>query len=170
MQLTVSHEILVSGPDFATCKIRVQRFFERYMLVRYDTVRIDEQEAANAGQPIFFDRLERALAGNHEVLKELLEDLRLQGYTSLDDLQALPQGLASKTLHIASHLLDGFFGIDSHFYNLEDDSHWLTEKKRQQISRQPEAFWLLKVTASSAEGSADRVQFLRESGEASPKR
>lgn len=166
MQLSVSHEILVSGPDLATCRARVRRFFDRYQLVKYDTIRIDEKDAVNAAQPIFFVRLEQGIAANRKVLSGLIEDLHQQGFTSLDDLLTLPQGLASKTLHLASHLLDGFFGIDSLFYDLDDDSHWFTEERRRQIARQPAFFWLLKVTASSANEDADRVQLMREAGEA----
>ena len=47
-----------------------------------------------------------------------------------------------------AHLLDGFFGIDSQFYNLPEDSHWLGESLRKQIETGPAEFWLVRVAAT----------------------
>src|SRR4030043_54062 len=65
----------------------------------------------------------------------------------LKDLQELPQGYKSKILHVITHLLDGFFGIDTYFYNLEEDSHWVSEELKEKIKTNPPIFWLLSLEA-----------------------
>ena len=55
-----------------------------------------------------------------------------------EDFHNIKQGYLSKTLHILSHFLDGFIGIDSYFYNLIDDSHWLPSSNRPGHTKEPE--------------------------------
>ena len=50
-------------------------------------------------------------------------------------------------LHVITHLLDGFFGIDSYFYNLVEDSHWVSEELRATIKTSPSRYWLIAVEA-----------------------
>jgi hypothetical protein len=68
---------------------------------------------------------------------------------SLGDLESLPQGYQSKTLHTLTHLLDGFFGIDSHFYNLIEGSHGVSAGLRGKIDSSPGGYMLLAVRAST---------------------
>ncbi len=49
----------------------------------------------------------------------------------------MPQGYKSKMLHVITHFLDGFFGIDTFFYNLEEDSHWVSEELQKKIAEAP---------------------------------
>jgi hypothetical protein len=65
--------------------------------------------------------------------------------TGIEDLLALKPGYPSKVLHILTHMLDGFIGIDSAFYNLVEDSHWLSEPLRTTILRNPEGYWLVPL-------------------------
>ncbi|MEJ2057239.1 MAG: hypothetical protein P8X39_05310, partial [Desulfofustis sp.] len=65
------------------------------------------------------------------------------------DLIDLNQGYQSKILHIIAHFLDGFIGIDSVFYNLIDDSHWLSDETRDKIEQQPDRFRLLSLKCYS---------------------
>jgi hypothetical protein len=53
-----------------------------------------------------------------------------------------------------AHLVDGFFGIDTVFYNLADDSHAVSPQLRQEIEATPGEYWLLKIHAEIK--SADR--------------
>jgi len=42
-------------------------------------------------------------------------------------------------------MLDGFIGIDSVFYNLAEDSHWLSAPLRKTIEQHPEHYWLVPL-------------------------
>jgi hypothetical protein len=139
------HEILVRGKDLEACKGKVLRFFRDYQLVRYSSVTVLEDESLPASDPGFGDRLESAGLENRRILHELVEELRGEGVSLLNDLENMPQGYRTKMLHVITHLLDGFFGIDSFFYNLEEDSHWVSEQLRRKMAGAPTDYWLLPV-------------------------
>ena len=67
------------------------------------------------------------------------------GVNRLDDIKNLEQGYKSKTLHTIAHLLDGFFGIDSCFFNLIEDSHWLSAALKDKIMENPGQYWLVEA-------------------------
>ncbi len=148
MRLEVSHRILLLGPDLERSKAHALRFLERTPLVQYDTVRVIAAESCPATDSRFWPWLEEGIAANRQVLARLFADLRAAGTRDFQDLLHLPQGFQSKLVHTAAHILDGFFGIDSVFYSLAEDSHWLSDSLRGQISAAPEEFWLLKVVAT----------------------
>ncbi len=150
MSLTVRHTFMVTGPDLDTCGRHVRFFLDTTQLVRYDSVEIDQEHSIRSTEPRFQQELDLVVAANQAILVELLGELRQEGYRQLDDLLTLPQGFQSKLLHIVSHLLDGFFGIDSRFFDLDEDSHRLTAKRRQQIRNNPDQCWLIGITARSA--------------------
>ncbi|MBS1113124.1 MAG: hypothetical protein H6Q92_887, partial [Nitrospirae bacterium] len=81
------------------------------------------------------------------ILRGLIKELQVEGVMNLDDLNALPQGYKTKMLHVITHFLDGFFGIDTYFYNLVEDSHWVSEEMRRRIAENPSDFWLLSLDA-----------------------
>jgi len=139
------HEILVKGKDLETCRSKVLRFFENYQLVRYSSVTILEDESLPASDSGFRARLESAELKNRRILHELIEELRGEGIVLLNDLENMPEGYKTKMLHVITHLLDGFFGIDSYFYNLEEDSHRVSEELERKIAGALSAFWLLPV-------------------------
>jgi len=139
------HEILVKGKDLETCKNKVLRFFRDYELVRYSSITILEDETLPASDPEFGKRLERAERENRRILHGLAEELRGEGVTLLDDIENMPQGYRTNMLHVITHLLDGFFGIDSYFYNLEEDSHWVSEELGRRIKGSLADYWLLPL-------------------------
>lgn len=147
MKLKIIHEVLVMGPDFARSRDHALRFFARTPLVRYDTVTVEEAASCAASHPDFWPRLEEGVRKNREVLRELIGELKESGLRSLDDLLTLPKGYQSKLIHTVAHLVDGFFGIDTVFYNLADDSHWLSAPLAQEIRDNPEEYWLLRLNA-----------------------
>jgi hypothetical protein len=159
VDLHSGHEFLVSGPDLETSQRKTLFFFEHNMLVRYDTV--DIVEAITAEHPEFWSRIERGEAANRKTLAGLLAELGQEGYGQLEDVVRMNQGYLSKIFHTVAHLLDGFFGIDTYLYNLEDDSHWLSPVRRQNIAASPHTYWLLKVAAASRGPTADRLHLLR---------
>lgn len=141
------HEILVKGQDFAFSRKRVLQFFERYQLVRYSHITIAENTSLPATSPDFEERLNKAILNNRRIVTKLTEELEKEGVRTLHDLSELPQGFSTKMLHVITHFLDGFFGIDTYFYNLEEDSHWVSEKARRRILETPSNYRLLSVEA-----------------------
>ncbi|MCX5865620.1 MAG: hypothetical protein NTW42_11240 [Deltaproteobacteria bacterium] len=148
MKLEVTHKILAMEPDFEKSSAHVLRFLDHTSLVQYDAVRVVTAESCSATDPRFWPWLEQGLAANRQVLTQLTGELRAAGTKEFDDLLTMPQGFQSKIFHTMAHLLDGFFGIDSQFYNLPDDSHWLEASLRRQIETDPEDFWLITVKAT----------------------
>ncbi|MGV1100640.1 hypothetical protein ACUUL3_14685 [Thiovibrio sp. JS02] len=148
MRLEVSHRILVMGPDLGKSMAHALRFLERTPLVQYDSARAIAAESCPGTDSRFWPWLEEGIAANRQVLAKLFADLRAAGTRDFQDLLHLPQGFQSKIIHTAAHILDGFFGIDSVFYNLAEDSHWLSETLRNQITAAPEEFWLIKLVAT----------------------
>jgi hypothetical protein len=121
-----------------------------------------EAESVNGAHPRFWERVEAGEAANRMALANMLADLKAEGFQQLDDIMQLRQGYQSKVFHTVAHLLDGFFGIDTALYNLEDDSHWLSSERRQQIEVSPHTCWLMKVVAESRGGTVpDRLHLLR---------
>ena len=110
---------------------------------------MDEAESLTAEDPRFPGRLEDALAENSRRVRAFLEELHGEGVDTLMQLETLPQGYQSKTLHTVTHLLDGFFGIDSFFYNLVEGSHGISDELRKKIAAEPAAYMLIAVKAST---------------------
>jgi hypothetical protein len=141
------HEFLVKGEDLAFSKKKVLQFFERYQLVRYSHISIVENTSLPATSPDFEERLNKAILKNRQIVNNLMEELGKEGISTLHDLSEMPQGFRTKMLHVITHFLDGFFGIDTYFYNLEEDSHWVSEKARRLIREPPYNYWLLSIEA-----------------------
>lgn len=142
------HEILVKGEDFKACTVKALAFFDAYQLVRYSYINIVPHESISASSPVFENRLKSAVLENHRILNSLTKELQEEDVLTIDNLRELPQGYKSKMLHVITHLLDGFFGIDSYFYNLEEDSHWVSEELMEKIKTLPEQYWLLYIEAA----------------------
>jgi len=159
--LEISHDILLAGSDFESCRKRVKRFFDRTMLIRYDEVLASENESISGSEKEFWTRLQESLAANHQVIGELLENLEAEGFTILEDLQGLEKGYVSKIFHTIAHLLDGFIGIDSRFYNLEEDSHGISRDLQQKILAAPQNYWILRVKGRIGSASEDPLDALR---------
>ena len=148
MKLEVTHKILAMEPDFEKSSAHVLRFLDHTALVHYDAVRVVEAESCSGADPRFWPWLEQGVAANRQVLTQLTGELRAAGTKEFSDLLTMPQGFQSKIFHTMAHLLDGFFGIDSQFYNLPEDSHWLGDSLRKQIETGPAEFWLVGVKAT----------------------
>ena len=141
------HEILTKGSDFEFSQKRVLRFFQKYQLVTYSYVHVIESESLPSSSHDFEDRVQKAILKNRQLLHNLLNELQVEGYTTISDLQTMPQGHRTKIFHVITHFLDGFFGLDTHFYNLEEDSHWVSEALWKKIKADPSNYWLLPVDA-----------------------
>lgn len=148
--MTNDHWLLCRAADFSAARGQVQKFFARSLLVRYDRLMFAENNAWHAGQPQFWPQIEAGVQANRRLLDGLIADLRGEGCQDFADLITLGEGYQSKLLHLVAHLLDGFIGIDTVFYNLLADSHWLSDKIRLNINANPENHWLLRVEAGFA--------------------
>jgi hypothetical protein len=161
MDLEVSLDVLVAGEDFASCHHRVSRFFDRTMLLRFDEVRIDEKESINAADQAFWERLDEGISANRKTIGELAANLRQEGFGSFEKLQSLEKGYLTKIFHTIAHLLDGFIGIDSRFYSLEEDSHSISNALRKQITAEPQRFWVIRVVGKIGTADQDPLDALR---------
>ena len=162
MKITNCHEFLVAGPDFETCAGKVERFFTNNVLVRYDSVQSDASQSVAADGKKFFTRLDEAIEAHRAVIKDLVATLKEEGGADLGQWHTMQQGYVSNTVHTLAHLLDGFFGIDSRFYNLIDDSHQVSEVLMEKIHQNPQEYWLIKTEGSSDSPDIDRLPFLRK--------
>ena len=161
MNVEVAHEFLVPGEEPEGCRARVKRFLETNQLLRYQEVEIPPESCVNALHPEFRPRLEAGIAANRRVLGRLLAELAEQGFGRTEELVNLEQGFASKTLHTIAHLLDGFIGIDSAFYNLADDSHWVSRVREELIKKEPQACHLVRAVGRCHGASPDLTCLIR---------
>jgi hypothetical protein len=115
----------------------------------------------NGGDSRCRDRLAAGLAANRAVLAELLTNLQEEGFRSLHDLVGLEKGYLSKVLHTVAHLQDGFIGIDSRFYNLEEDSHGISRDLQRKIATEPNRYWILRVKGGIGASGEDPLDALR---------
>lgn len=159
--LEIAHDILLAGPGFASGRQRVHLFFAKTMLVRYDRIFVPEEEAVNGTTSLFRERLAQGLAANRDVVIELLSILKEKGFAALDDLGDLEKGYMSKILHTVAHLQDGFIGIDSRFYNLEEDSHGVSRELQLKIAADPGSYWILRAKGIIGVSGGERLDDLR---------
>ena len=150
MKLLARHVVLASGNSGEDARAQVLHFFEATSLVNYDKIIIPADDGELVGtDPEFDGRLARGLERNREILARFMAELEAAQGTSELDFTQVPQGYPSKVLHIIAHFLDGFIGIDSAFYNLVDDSHWLPDNTADQIAAEPEKFYLFVLECYS---------------------
>lgn len=150
MQRISQHNILLGGDSFAHCSDQVHRFFDLTSLVIYDCIEITREKSFSGLDADFLFQIEQVENKNRQRVQRLIDELKNNGLQKTGDFLNLEQGYLSKTFHILSHFLDGFIGIDSHFYNLLDDSHWLPDTTRAQISANPSHYWLLHLDGFTA--------------------
>lgn len=156
----IEHRFLIQEKDYNRACQRITRFLERYELLSYDRLKFEARDSLPAFHPRFWKALQEAQERNRQVIRDLFRDLAREGYRELFDLALLPQGYLSKIFHTLAHLLDGFLGIDSYFYNLEEDSHWVSRRLERKIQTQPEGFWLVKLYGYT-EVSEPRFELLK---------
>lgn len=148
MELTKTHWMLCAADDFSSARDSVLEFFNKSILLSYDAIEVVEPGSWSAETETFWVGIDKGIAANRLLLQEFLDDLRAEGCRDLNDFTALPVGYPSKLLHIIAHLVDGFIGIDSVFYNMVEDSHWLSEAVRATIRKAPARYWLIQAEAS----------------------
>ncbi len=153
------HNMLLVGDSFDHCKEQVHKFFDLTSLVVYDCIEAVESQSFSSLDSDFFDRILAAEEHNRRVVRKLIDELVAAKIEKTEDFLNIQQGYLSKTLHIMTHFLDGFIGVDSYFYNLIDDSHWLPPATTQAIHEKSHHFWLLHVNCFAT--TAEEAGFLR---------
>ncbi len=161
MRFETEHLFLVPESTWDGASHQVKRFFDRTILVKYASIKTNKNASLPATYDDFWPRLEKGLATNQAVLTGLLDEIVQEGYSNLKDLTTMEQGFQSKLLHTASHLLDGFFGIDSYFFNLVEDSHQVSERLRNSIKNQPQKYWLVEASGATEIPGEDPFSHLR---------
>lgn len=150
MQLISSHLVLISAPSIENGCAQVRDFFLNSLLVRYDKVDIREEKCQSGSDKDFQRALNNGIAANKKILSNFVEEFKKTGFQTVDDLLMVEHGYPSKMLHIITHFIDGFIGIDSVFYNLIEDNHWISEQTFKEIEAEPENFWLIYLDGYSA--------------------
>lgn len=145
MSTSIKHIFLAQAENKEQALHKVHRFLEHTELIRYEATTIHDASVINGADPTFWAEVEQGVAGNRKSAEALIVELGETGVSSLTDLKDLPQGYPSKILHTLAHILDGFIGVDSAFYNLLEDSHWLSDKLRGAITKTPDKYWLVPV-------------------------
>ncbi len=151
MNLHVCHTLLISGESLEACSKRAFHFFKTTQLVHYNNIKIIRERSCSARSESFRPLLDEALLKNRNRLQKLVAELEADGYTTLTDLLDLPQGYQSKILHTIAHIEDGFFGIDAGFFDLDESSYRISERRKLEIRQQPDRCWLLTIAASSTD-------------------
>ena len=142
------HVFLLKGADAAENHERIRRYLSTYDLLRYSRVESGDAPPLQASDPGFQRRLEDGMAENRRRLRSLLDEMRREGVETLEDLGELSQGHLTNTLHTATHLLDGFFGIDSHFFNLVEGTHEISDALRRKTASFPGEYMLVSVVGT----------------------
>ncbi len=143
--MNITHSFLVHAPEVKTGAAQALRFLDKTILVKYDSVNVLQENCFSAEKDIFWQKITDGVAQNRQVLTQLIQELEDTGLQNLQDFTQFMEGYQSKTLHAAAHILDGFFGIDSVFYNLIADSHWVTDSLKQEIMSHPSEYWCIAV-------------------------
>jgi hypothetical protein len=130
------------------CK-KVIYFLDKTALVKYDSIEFNPDLSCSASDQKFWAMVDSGLRKNRQSVTDLIDELQKSGYSQLVDLAEMKQGYESKIMHILVHLLDGFIGIDSSFYNLIEDSHQISDSLRLKIKQSPENYWLLQINAEN---------------------
>ena len=149
----VSHTFLVHAETAALAGRHVERYLEGNQLITYARFFINEAEILAGTDPAFADVLERGLAANRAFGQRMLDHLHAEGVSRLDQLLDLEQGYVTKVLHTLTHLVDGFIGVDSVFYNLVEDSHRLSPALFATLQRDPGGYWLAPVRTGQVAAS-----------------
>lgn len=149
MQQIARHNVLVTADTFDNACTQVEEFFASTMLVRYDKIDIDRQLCYSAEDDNFDHILQNNIETNRKTLQKFINEFEKTGITAIAELHTVECGYPSKLLHIITHFLDGFIGIDSKFYNLHEDSHWVSETILQEITEKASSYWLIHINGYS---------------------
>lgn len=140
---------MVTADSLQSACSQVEDFFANTMLVNYDKVIIDKSSCINNSNSEFIEILESYVEANRNILQRFVNEFSDTGFSTVKDLLQVECGYPSKLLHIITHFLDGFIGIDSSFYNIHEDSHWVSEEIKTAIRQNKGDFWIIRLDCYS---------------------
>ncbi len=153
MEYPISHYFLVRTQSAELAARHVERYLAGNQLISYAEFFVYANEVLGVPHAQFGETLELGLAANDVFARQMLDQLKEEGVTTLEQLLHLKQGYATKLLHTLTHLLDGFIGIDSVLYNLVEDSHWVSAELTAAMRAKPGEYWLVPVRTGMLESS-----------------
>ncbi len=160
MQLISNHLVLVAAPFIENGCSQVQDFFNKSLLLHYDRIDIQKEKCLQGNGKDFQRALQNSVEANRKTLNKFISEFEKTGFQSVSDLIEVKYGYPSKLLHIITHFLDGFIGIDTVFYNLIEDSHWVSEETRKTMNASPDTFWLIHLDCYSE--TPDKVALVQQ--------
>jgi len=140
---------LVEADTYSLGCNKVGRFLEETSLIQYDNIDFVRNHSCQATSQEFWTAVECGIEKNRQSVLGIIHELQESGYQTLVELAEMKQGYESKILHTLVHLLDGFIGIDSRFYNLIENSHLISTSLRREIKQTPAHYWLLQTEAEN---------------------
>jgi hypothetical protein len=153
MEYPISHYFLVHSDSAPSAGQHVERYLAGNQLITYADFFVRVEEVLNGTDARFQHVLEHGMAANSAFARRMLDHLKEEGVTTLEQLLGLQQGYVTKVLHTLTHLLDGFIGIDSVFYNLVEDSHWASDGLLKALQDTAGEYWLVPVRTGKLEAS-----------------
>ena len=142
---TAAPAFLVEAKTYTQGCDKIMHFLNKTILIKYDNVEFTRDRSCSASDQEFWTMVDDGLKKNRQSMIGLIDELRESGYSQLTELVEMRQGYESKTLHILVHLLDGFIGVDTSFYNLVEDSHQISDTLHRKIEQTPDSYQLLQV-------------------------
>ena len=153
MDYPISHYFLVRSQTATLSGQHVRRYLAGNQLITYAEFFVREGDILNAEDQRFWPLLEQGLEANLAFTARMIDHLKDEGIVSLDQLAGLAQGYATKVFHTLAHMVDGFIGVDSVFYNLIEDSHQVSAPLATSIRNAPGEFWLVPVRTGRLQAS-----------------
>lgn len=153
MDYPISHYFLVRSQTATLSGQHVRRYLAGNQLITYTEFFVREGDILNAEDQRFWPLLEQGLEANLAFTARMIDHLKDEGIVSLDQLVGLAQGYATKVFHTLAHMVDGFIGVDSVFYNLIEDSHQVSVPLAASIRNAPGEFWLVPVRTGRLQAS-----------------
>lgn len=160
MFLISNHLVLVSATTLDSGCAQVHTFFKNSLLIQYDRIDFRREKCHRGSDKNFEEVLKVSLEDNKKILNSFIREFSKTGFENLADLRRVEYGYPSKLLHIIAHFLDGFIGIDTIFYNLIEDSHWISEETTRAIEASPDSYWLIHLDCYSA--TPDEVALVQQ--------
>lgn len=149
MQFISTHIVLVSADDREKAYLQVQKFFKKTQLVHYDAIDILKEKSFSGTEKKFSTAMDAGIKKNRSTLNKFIQEFKNTGFETIADLNSVTHGYPSKLLHIITHFLDGFIGVDTTFYNLIEDSHWVSDETYALINNTPGHYWVITLNGYS---------------------
>ena len=152
-QYKISHLFLVEAENPQEGAEQVEHYLKGNPLITYSDLVIRSDEIIGSKEGRFWPMLNKGIAKNMDYALSLVDTLKEEGVETIEELVHMEEGYLTKVLHTLTHLLDGFIGVDSVFYNLVEDSHRISHTLKKSVDAEREKYWLIPVRTGMLEDS-----------------